>query len=213
MVLTPHEDKRSVYIIGLLAIFLTLMFNYQKLEWSIGSEIFDIRPIIKMTAMLWIAYCFMMVIGYSEDVVGRMISYVLRGMAPSFLLLSFSLTGYILFIYFVIGYYDRIFWISSLMIFFCIVAIINEYFINKLQKKRFGCMLKYKIKKMNVENVFLFLFMASSLILIYPQNRYLTETWFVALLMLFFYFIFYIRNHYGKSEYRYIGDHYLEMHS
>lgn len=178
---------------GLLAVFLALLFKYDKLFYQLGTEKFDIIPIIKISIVTWTAYCSMEIVGYSDDVIGNTISQIVRKMAPAFLLINFLYTGIVFCLFFTIGYYERIFWIYSLILFFGIIILINVFIEFKEKKdENLSQLFKKQIMNIDKERLSFMFFILFTFCVMFTPLQYISLFWALAILMLFFMILAYL---------------------
>lgn len=95
-------------MLGLLAVLSAIRIQHTEMIVKIGQISFDIIPWIDITIMLWSLYAFFMVLGLSEDLVGKPISSSFREVSKVFLGLNYALLIFFSLLAFVAGFLPRI---------------------------------------------------------------------------------------------------------
>jgi hypothetical protein len=66
------EEIRGVFVLGLLAVLVSIRFGYKELLIYVGEPYFNlISGLIDITIVFWFLYAYLMVLGISEDVIGK----------------------------------------------------------------------------------------------------------------------------------------------
>ncbi|MBO3842189.1 MAG: hypothetical protein FGF48_07215 [Candidatus Brockarchaeota archaeon] len=89
------EEIRGLFVLGLLAVLATIRFQAGKIIVTIGQVSFDIIPLLDITIVLWSFYAFFMVLGLSEDLIGKTASEAFRSLSKTFLSIDFALLAMI----------------------------------------------------------------------------------------------------------------------
>ncbi|MEM3490046.1 MAG: hypothetical protein QXO75_10405 [Nitrososphaerota archaeon] len=89
------EEIRGLFVLGLLAVLATIRLQRDKMIVTIGQVSFDIIPLLDITIVLWSFYAFFMVLGLSEDIIGKTTSEAFRNLSKTFLSIDFALLAMI----------------------------------------------------------------------------------------------------------------------
>jgi hypothetical protein len=95
------EEIRGTFILGLLAILISFRFKYEALPIRIGQTSYDLTSLIDITILLWFFYAVSMVLGVSEDILGKKWSEQFRNSSKIFLELPLFFMGIISLIIFI----------------------------------------------------------------------------------------------------------------
>lgn len=181
-----RSEIRGLYVIGLLAVFLTLYLVKGSIFLPIKDISFDIMPLIKISIVCWIGYSSFEIVGYSDDLVGNRIASTFRIYSPMFLLVSFWITGITFFMLAIIILFERLLWIGSLFGIFTIIALVDFLFGYKDRyQKGFFTELSNKIHQIDKEILFGSLFLTSSALVAYGPLEYIWLFWIVSLFFMF----------------------------
>jgi hypothetical protein len=90
------EEIRGTLILGLLAILISIRFKYEDFPVNIGQFSFNLINFIDVTIGLWFFYAYFMILGVSEDILGKKCSEQFLNLSRFFLFLYFGLLGIIL---------------------------------------------------------------------------------------------------------------------
>ena len=114
---------------------------------DIGQTSLDIIPLLDMTIALWSLYAFFMVMGLSEDVIGKVLSNLSRETAKAFLGLNFILLIFLSFLAFYSGFPTR------LPLALGLIFLLLFYKAIKRLRKRRKSLLKFNLKKTIMSNI------------------------------------------------------------
>jgi hypothetical protein len=154
------EEIRGLFVLGLLAVLASIRLQYDKMMVIIGQVSFDIIPFINLTIGLWSLYAFFMVLGLSEDVIGKAASEVFRGLSKAFLLLDFVILGAVSLLAFFWAFPTRSLWALGL------ILIIGLYVAYDNRKK-------LKIEKIEIDKSgILIVFVLSVMFIIFFPDEY-----------------------------------------
>jgi hypothetical protein len=103
---------------------------------TIGQHNLDVTPLINITIVCLSLYAFFMVLGVSDDVIGKHLSEMFRNLSKMCLWLDFSLSAILGIIYFIVGYSARALWILTL-VGFCVLFASVILLIKKQDLERF----------------------------------------------------------------------------
>lgn len=139
-----NEEIRALFVLGLLAVLASIRTQNPELTVTIGQVTIPIIPIIDIMLILWSFYALFMVIGFSEDMFGKMVAKSFRYYAKLFLALNFVILVAISFLYALAVYQNRFLWAIGLF-----AIPLAYYFYDKFKKMkknayRFGSNLTMK---------------------------------------------------------------------
>ena len=123
------EELRGLFVLGLLAVFASVRVQYSSFMVQFGQLSLDIIPLLNIIIILWSLYAFFMVLGLSEDVIGKTAASVFRQNSKTFLLYNFLLLAVLIGIFGVVGFPHIIYLLGF------IVILISYFFIVKLFEK------------------------------------------------------------------------------
>lgn len=128
-----NEEIRGLFVLGLLAVLASIRIQSGNIHYfyTIGRLTFDVISLLDFIIATWSFYAFFMVVGLSEDVVGKTISDTSRGISKLFLYVSFITLAIFSSIIFYFAY-------QSSMPYFLVLIIIPILFglFNKLRKSK-----------------------------------------------------------------------------
>jgi lysylphosphatidylglycerol synthetase-like protein (DUF2156 family) len=167
-----RENLRGIFVLGLLAILIVVRYQNPTLKVTIGQSNPDITPLINITILCLSLYAFFMVLGASDDVIGKHLSEMFRNLSKMCLWLDFSLSAILGIIYFVVGYSTRAIWILTLML-FCIVFVSVLSIARKIKLREI--LKKHNITRLDLlERIATILFLAFlAAMFYYPDEQYL----------------------------------------
>jgi hypothetical protein len=126
-----REALRGLFVFGLLAVLVTVRFQNEELMVTIGESSFDFIPFINFTILLWSFYAFFIIVGLSDDVIGKTTAETFWYYSKVFLQIDFIWSAIIGTFFFILGYPSRSKWILMLAgasIFFVVMFSIGEIF-------------------------------------------------------------------------------------
>lgn len=185
-----REELRGFFVLGLLAVLVVIRFQSEKLMVSIGQSPVDIIPLLNITIILLSLYAFFMVLGISDDVIGKTLAESFRNLSKYFLRLDFLLTGFLGTLYFIIGYGTRAVWIIGFIAAFSLIGVLLSLRKTKLKE----AIKKRKITKLDllgsISLLLLLVFVAcAAALFLYPDEQYLV-VFFVLGIVSFLVFVF-----------------------
>jgi len=90
------EEIRGTFILGLLAILIAFRFKYEALPIRIGQYSYDFIRLVDITILLWFFYAVSMILGVSEDILGKKWSERFQNLSKSLLELHLLSMGFLL---------------------------------------------------------------------------------------------------------------------
>jgi hypothetical protein len=123
-----REELRAVYLLGLLAVLVSLRFQNEQLLVPYGQEEIDLIPWIDITIILWFFYALFMLLALSKDVVGETLAQTFRFLSKLFLVYDYALLAFIGTLFFYAGYPTRAPWILGLVAFCLALGVTIEIF-------------------------------------------------------------------------------------
>jgi hypothetical protein len=175
-----REELRGLFTLGLLAILVVIRSQYEQLMVKIGQSSFDFIPLISITIILWSLYAFFMVLGLSDDVIGKTLATMFWNLSKLFLQIDFIWSAFFGTLYFILGYPSRSLWILGLvgaMFLFVILLSLRKIKLKDIWKKP-------KITRLDLlkrVTLILFLIFVTTLFY-YPDERYLIVFFVLGLL-------------------------------
>ena len=120
-----NEEIRGLFVLGLLAVMVTVRIQTSTIPITLGQLSFDLIPWLDITISLWSLYAFFMVLGLSEDIIGKTVSKMFAETAKSFLRMNFVLLAFISLLLGHYAYPTRLPWVFYLImaIFLCALAV------------------------------------------------------------------------------------------
>jgi hypothetical protein len=94
-----NEEIRAIFIFGLLAVFAYVKIQYPTLTLTYPNGSINLIFLIDIIIIFWSLYAFFMVLGLSEDTIGKSFAYMFRELSKLFLQVCFILLGVISFIF------------------------------------------------------------------------------------------------------------------
>lgn len=124
------EEIRGLFVLGLLAVFASIRVQYSSFMVQFGQLPLDIIPILNIIIIFWSLYAFFMVLGLSEDVIGKTAASAFRQNSKSFLLYNFVLLAVLLGFFGIIGFPKAVYLLALVFV------LASYYIIAKLFEKR-----------------------------------------------------------------------------
>ena len=88
-----NEEIRAILVLGLLAVFASVRVQFSTLELTYPYGTLNLVPVIDILIIFWSLYALFMVLGLSEDSIGKSASNVFRELSTSFMKYSFIFLG------------------------------------------------------------------------------------------------------------------------
>jgi hypothetical protein len=173
-----RDEVRGIFTLGLLAVLVAIRFQNATLMVKIGQHSFDIIPWINITIGLWSLYAFFMVLGLSDDLIGKTSAEVFRISSRIIMWIYFGLSAIFGTTYFILGFPTRSLWVL-LLIGFCVVYILLFSLIIRLKSLK-EIRKKFKITKLDLLGlILLIVFLISVVALVYYPDERLLIVFFV----------------------------------
>jgi hypothetical protein len=106
------EEVRGLFVLGLLAVFASIRVQYSSFMVQFGQLSLDIIPLLNVIVVLWSLYAFFMVLGLSEDIIGKIAAEAFRQNSKTFLLYNFLLLGVLVAIFGIVGFPHMIYFVE-----------------------------------------------------------------------------------------------------
>jgi hypothetical protein len=101
----------------LLAVLVTVRSQAKTLTFTIFGSSQDFIPFVDMLILLWSCYAFFMVLGLSEDAIGKTLAESCKFFSMLFLQLSFIGSTFLAMFYFALAQFARFVWVMLLIVF------------------------------------------------------------------------------------------------
>ena len=88
-----REEIRGLFTLGLLAVAASIRIQNKEITLTINGNPYNITVFFDTMIFLWSLYAFFMVLGLSDDIIGKNIAKSFRKMSTFWLYLSFSALG------------------------------------------------------------------------------------------------------------------------
>lgn len=157
-------------MLGLLAVLSAIRIQDKEMMVQIGQTSFDAIFLLDFTITFWSLYAFFMVLGLSEDVIGKTISSLSRETSKAFLALNFILLIVFSFLIFYSGFPTRLPWALVL-----ILTLVCYKAISKLRKRKKPLELKlniWKSIKSNTPQMLMLTFTLCVILTIYAPDEH-----------------------------------------
>ena len=166
---TKNEELRVLFVLGLLAVLIAIKLQTPNgtFNVSIGELNVNAMPLLDLTVTLWSLYAFFMVLGLSEDIIGKSFSSGFREIAKTMLRMNFAILSIFGVLYGYLAYPTRLPWVIGLILILLLFGAIKLIQKKSKERKRWG---KLNLKQ-NKETIIVFvLFVSIVLILYYPDD-------------------------------------------
>ena len=110
------EEVRALFVLGLLAVLVTMRIQVKEMNLTVDNTQLNIFPFLDITLATWSLYAFFMVIGWSEDIVGKGFAESFRETAKAMLYASYVLQTFLLVVFGFIIYPTGMPWALSLLV-------------------------------------------------------------------------------------------------
>jgi len=166
------EEIRGLFVLGLLAVLSAIRIQNSEMLVEIGRISVDIIPWIDITILLWSLYAFFMVLGLSEDIIGKSISTSFRGAAGVFLGLNYAILILLSLLVFVSGFLPRIPYALFLLL-------ILAFYLASVKLRKRGRPSKAKVRdwwesfQSNTPQMLMLVFALCVVLTIYTHEEYL----------------------------------------
>ncbi len=184
-----NEEIRALFIFGLLAVFAAIRVQYSTLTLTYPYGTINLVPVIDIIIILWSLYAFFMVLGLSEDTIGKSAADTFRGVSMIFLRYSYLTLGTFLVPFGLIVYGLRIIFVLFIILAAVIVFLYVQFskrpkrLHKRLSLKDLKKSLKAKVKKEFSSILGLAFLFSATVVLAYP------ESWFASPAIFFIAFV------------------------
>jgi hypothetical protein len=171
------EEIRGIFVLGLLAVLVTVRIQNAKIMVTIGQTTFDAIPLLDITVLLWSFYAFFMVLGLSEDIFGETMASSFRQTAKTFLTFYFIMMAFLALIFGFYAYPTRLPYALGLL------GILGAYVVweklKEFKKKMASISIKTELKALIMPGSILTLFFSFMLILFGTDENWVLPSFLV----------------------------------
>jgi hypothetical protein len=98
-----REELRGLFVLGLLAVVASVRIQSKNITFIINGNPYDVAVFLDIMLITWSFYAFFMILGLSEDIIGKKSADLFREVSTQYLYLSFVILASlsIVFLYFV----------------------------------------------------------------------------------------------------------------
>jgi len=90
-----REEIRGLFVLGLLAVIASVRIQNDEVMVIIGENSYDVVIFLHVMRFLWSFYAFFMVLGLSEDIIGKKASSTFRETSTNYLYFSFLFLAFL----------------------------------------------------------------------------------------------------------------------
>jgi len=96
-----REELRGLFVLGLLAVVASIRIQSKEVSMIIEEKSYDVVLFLDIMLIMWSFYAFFMVLGFSEDIIGKKSASMFREVSTNYLYFSFVILAFlsILFVY------------------------------------------------------------------------------------------------------------------
>jgi hypothetical protein len=110
-----REELRGLFVLGLLAVVASIRIQSKEMTIIISEKSYDVTVFLDIMLILWSFYAFFMVLGFSEDIIGKKSSKMFREISTTYLYLSFVILAFLSVIFFLAIYPTRTPWVLGFL--------------------------------------------------------------------------------------------------
>jgi hypothetical protein len=165
------EEIRGLFVLGLLAVLISVKLQSPtgKLDITLGELSTNLMPLLDNIIVLWSLYAFFMVLGLSEDVLGKNFSRSFLELAKSMLRLNFFILAPFAALYGYLAYPTRLPFVLALLSIFLLFGTV-EFFLGLKNKRIKTRITKLELKQNRATIMSFLLLFFVALIFIYPDD-------------------------------------------
>lgn len=126
-----REEIRGLFVLGLLAVVASVRIQNNQVMVNVGENPYNVVIFLDVIIVLWSFYAFFMVLGLSEDIIGKKASNVFQETSTTYLYLSFLILAFLVIILAYAVYPTRTPWALGFML-----VLIAYLVIKRLRKIR-----------------------------------------------------------------------------
>ena len=105
-----REELRGLFVLGLLAVVASIRIQNNEITIIVEQKPYNLTPFLDIMLLLWSFYAFFMVLGLSEDIIGKKSSTMFREISTWYLYISFIILASLSMIFFLVLYPTRAPW-------------------------------------------------------------------------------------------------------
>lgn len=110
-----REEIRGLFVLGLLAVVASMRIQSKEMTIIIAEKSYDVSIFLDIMLIFWGFYAFFMVLGFSEDIIGKKSSSMFREISTKYLYFSFVILGGLLIVFFLAVYPTRAPWVLGFL--------------------------------------------------------------------------------------------------
>jgi hypothetical protein len=124
-----REEIRGIFALGLLAVLTTVRIQCQNITIPIKGTQYIITPFFDYLIILWSLYAFFMVLGISDDIIGKEACLALRKISRYYLNISFVILGIL-----AVAFYYAIYPLQAIGLSVFGVALFTYWFVKRIYR-------------------------------------------------------------------------------
>jgi hypothetical protein len=88
-----REELRGLFVLGLLAVVASIRIQSKDITFIINEKSYNVTIFLDIMLIMWSCYAFFMVLGFSEDIIGKKTASMFREVSTTYLYFSFLILG------------------------------------------------------------------------------------------------------------------------
>lgn len=110
-----REELRGLFVLGLLAVVASIRIQNNEIVLIVEQKSYNVAPYLDIMLFLWSFYAFFMVLGLSEDIIGKKSSIMFREVSTWYLYISFIILAFLSLVLYLSWYPTRAPWVLGFL--------------------------------------------------------------------------------------------------
>jgi len=183
-----REEIRGLFVLGLLAVIASVRIQNDEIMVIVGENAYNVVIFLDVMIVMWSFYAFFMVLGLSEDIIGKKASSSFRETSATYLYISFVFLAFLSILLVYSAYPTRTPWALGFL-----PVLIAYFVVKRLRKVRKPLRKTLKISvrhfatriKSNLYQLFLSAFLVCFLMVMFGKfEEYVIPSFIIGSLML-----------------------------
>jgi len=90
-----REELRGLFVLGLLAVVASIRIQNEEITMIVEGKSYNVVVFLDIMLVMWSFYAFFMVLGFSEDIIGKKSASTFREVSTNYLYFSFVILAFL----------------------------------------------------------------------------------------------------------------------
>lgn len=165
-----REELRGLFVLGLLAVVASIRIQSKEMTIIISEKSYNVSIFLDIMLILWSFYAFFMVLGFSEDIIGKKSSNMFKEISTWYLYSSFVILAILSIVFSLAIYPTRTPWVLAFLPILFVYLLVRRL-VRIKRPLRINRKNLWKRVRLNLHQVLMSIFMICFLLIMFGTSE------------------------------------------